>query len=295
MEGAGRPSISVVVPTRDRPSALEACLAALDAQTIADRLEVVVVDDGSVAADTIAVIVARHPIARLVRQGRAGPAAARNAGARKARGETLCFTDDDCLPEVAWVEELVVAIREGADAVAGRTLSPRGALADASEVISRAPAAAAEAFAPSNNLACRKAVFEAVPFDESYQRAAAEDRDWCARLVATGHSLRSQPSARLLHRPHLTLSSFLRRQMRYGQGAYRFRSNARRRLEPISFYVALVQRGFSRGFRVGVLVSLAQVATAYGWARGWLELRREDCEASQARRADASDRLGNDQ
>jgi hypothetical protein len=79
---------------------------------------------------------------------------------------------------------------EAADAVAGTTLSPPGALTDASEVISRAPALAAEPFAPSNNLACRKAFFAAVPFDESYRRAAAEDRDWCLRLIATGHTLR---------------------------------------------------------------------------------------------------------
>jgi glycosyltransferase involved in cell wall biosynthesis len=291
MKRADHPRISVVVPTRDRPAPLARCLDALSVQTVRDRLELIVVDDGSVAADEVAAVVARHTRARLIRMGGGGPAAARNAGAQAARGSFLCFTDDDCLPEVDWAEKLTVAIREGADAVAGRTLSTRGVLADASEVISGAPVAA-EPFAPSNNFACTKAVFEAVPFDESYRRAAAEDRDWCARLVAAGHTLRSEPSARVLHRPQLTLSSFLRRQVRYGQGAYRFRSNACRRLEPIWFYVALVRRGFARSFAVGVLVSLAQFATAFGWARGWLELRREHHEASHAHRASASDRAG---
>ena len=100
MGAAGKPAISVVVPTRDRPAALGACLAALDGQTFDEPLEVVVVDDGSDAADWIAGIVARHPNARLVRQRGAGPAAARNAGARQAGGETLCFTDDDCVPQM---------------------------------------------------------------------------------------------------------------------------------------------------------------------------------------------------
>lgn len=266
----------MVVPTRDRLTALEACLGALDGQTLAERLEVVVVDDGSVAGESVAGIVARHPNARLVRQCAAGPAAARNAGARHAGGETLCFTDDDCRPQVDWVEELMAAIEDGADAVAGRTLSPPGALADASELISRAPTLAGEPFAPSNNLACNRAVFEAVPFDESYHRAAAEDRDWCLRLTATGHTLRSQPTARVLHQPNLTLSSFLRRQVRYGHGAYRFRRKAERELEPFGFYVALVRRGFARGFTVGVLVALAQLATALGWTRGRLEVQRQE-------------------
>jgi glycosyltransferase involved in cell wall biosynthesis len=272
---AGKPAISVVVPTRDRPAALGACLAALDGQTFDEQLEVVVVDDGSDAASGIAGIVARHPKARLVRQRGAGPAAARNAGARQAGGETLCFTDDDCVPQIDWVEKLAAAIEDGADAVAGRTLSPPGALAEASEIISRAPALAAEPFAPSNNLACRKAVFEAVPFDESYRHAAAEDRDWCLRLVAAGHTLRSEPSACVIHQPNLTLSSFLRRQVRYGHGAYRFRSKADRPLEPLGFYVALARRGFARGFTVGVLVSVAQFATALGWTRALLEAQRQ--------------------
>jgi glycosyltransferase involved in cell wall biosynthesis len=275
MAAVGKRAISVVVPTRDRVTSLEACLGALDRQTFAERLEVVVVDDGSVAADEVARIVARHPNARLVRQSNAGPATARNAGARHADGETLCFTDDDCLPQVDWVEKLMAAIDQGADAVAGRTLNPPGRLADASEIISRAPALASEPFAPSNNLACKKSVFEAVPFDESYQHAAAEDRDWCLRLVATGHTLRSQPSARVLHQPHLTLSSFLRRQVRYGRGAYRFRRKAERQLEPVGFYFDLIRRGFARGFTVGVLVSLAQLATALGWTRGRLEVQRQ--------------------
>lgn len=264
----------MVVPTCDRLAGLEVCLDALDGQTFAERLEVVVVDDGSVAAEGVAAIVARHPKARLVRQSAAGPAAARNAGARQAGGETLCFTDDDCLPDMDWVEELVGAIENGADAVAGRILSPPGALADAAEIISLAPVLAGEPFAPTNNLACRKAVLEDVPFDESYRRAAAEDRDWCVRLIDAGHTLRLQPSARVLHQPNMTLSSFLRRQVRYGQGAYRFRRKADRPLEPLGFYAALVRRGFAHGFAVGVLVSLAQLATALGWTRGRLEAQR---------------------
>ena len=42
------PSVSIVVPTRDRPLALARCLAAIERlDHPAERLEVVVVDDGS--------------------------------------------------------------------------------------------------------------------------------------------------------------------------------------------------------------------------------------------------------
>ncbi len=293
--GPTEPQTSVVVPTRDRPAALSACLEALSAQTAVDRLEVIVVDDGSVAADEVAAVVARHARARLFRAAGDGPAAARNEGTRRARGAILCFTDDDCLPQIDWVERLTEAIERGADAVAGTTLSAGGALADASELVARAPAGARPSdggdllFAPSNNLACTKAAFDAVPFDESYPDAAAEDREWCARLTAAGFVLRSAPAASVVHRQELTLRSFLSRQVRYGQGAYRFRRRNRGgRLEPLNFYTALLRRAFTQSFTVGLLVAAAQAATTFGFVSGWAALRREDRAVTSRDRADAS-------
>ena len=127
------------------------------------------------------------------------------------------------------------------------------------------------AFAPSNNLACTKAAFDATPFDEAYPDAAGEDREWCARLTAAGYALRSEPGARLVHHQDLTLRRFLRQQVRYGEGAYRFRrrSGDSRPLESIGFYRALFQRGFAEGVSVGLLVLVAQAATAAGFGRAW--------------------------
>lgn len=272
----------MVVPTRDRPDALGRCLDALEAQTVAAQLEVIVVDDGSVAATAISSVIDRHPSARLIRRVGGGPAAARNTGARATAGSFLCFTDDDCTPETDWVEQLVEALQRGADAAGGRTIAAGGALAEASELIARAPVKAATpgcvTFTPSNNLACWKTVFDATPFDESYPDAAGEDREWCARLIASGHSLRSIASARLVHHQELTPRSFLRQQARYGEGAFRFRrrGNVHRPLEPPSFYIALLRRAFARSFRVGLLVCAAQGATAVGFIRGWAMQRGHD-------------------
>ncbi len=266
-----------MLPTRDRPDQLNRCLEALGAQTEVDRVEVVVVDDGSTAADAVAAVVARHPCARLIRRAGGGPAAARNSGARSARGSFLCFTDDDCVPRPDWVERLVESLTQGADAAAGATLSRGGALAEASELVAHAPAAAHPrgesdlAFAPSNNLACTKTVFETMLFDESYPDAAGEDRDWCERLTAAGYVLRFQPEACVAHHQELTFRRFLRQQIRYGQGAFRFRRRGgeRRPFEPAAFYTALVRGAFARSFTVGLLVCVAQAATAAGFIRGW--------------------------
>jgi glycosyltransferase involved in cell wall biosynthesis len=273
---SGVPShVSVIVPTRDRPEALSACLAALVAQTIADRLEVIVVDDGSRRAADVAAVVARHPPARLVAGAGAGPAAARNAGAAAAGGEILCFTDDDCVPHPDWAERLAAEIEGGADAAAGTTVGSGGALAAAAELVAGAPGRAGPrdgrrlAFAPSNNLACSKSVWSTVRFDESYPSAAAEDREWCARIAAAGYTLLLAPDACVVHRQALSLRTFLQRQVRYGEGAYRFRrqGSGSRQLEPPSFYAALLRSAFASGFAVGVLVAAAQVATALGFVR----------------------------
>ncbi len=61
-------TVSVVVPTRDRPQKLERCLAALGEEEI----ELVVVDDGSADAERVAAL-ARAAGAKLVRLQGAGP------------------------------------------------------------------------------------------------------------------------------------------------------------------------------------------------------------------------------
>jgi glycosyltransferase involved in cell wall biosynthesis len=210
-------------------------------------------------------VVARHRPARLVRLDGRGPAAARNAGVQAAGGEVLCFIDDDCVADEAWAERLAGAVAR-ADAVGGTTVGMGGALAEAAELIARAPAAAAP-FTPSNNLACSRQLIESEPFDETFPDAAGEDREWCARIVGKGYALATEPNARVTHRQELSLASFLRRQYRYGRAAYRFRAarGGVARPERPGFYLDLVRRGFAQGVRVGLLVVLAQAATAAGW------------------------------
>jgi glycosyltransferase involved in cell wall biosynthesis len=275
-------SISVVIPTRDRPQALGRCLRALNAQTISLELEVIVVDDGSFAGGAVAEVVRQYRFARLIRQPASGPATARNVGVASACGSVVCLTDDDCEPEAAWAESLARAIHSGADAAAGRTLSgdSDSALAAASELIAAAPMwiagppAEELSFAASNNLACRRDVLTALPFDEGYGRAAGEDRDWCSRLRAAGYALRAEPAATLVHRPELTFRAFFRQQLRYGRGAFRFRSTrTARRLERPSFYALLVRRSFREGARVGCLVCVGQVVTAMGFIAEWRSSR----------------------
>ena len=64
----------------------------------------------------------------LLRQGNAGPAAARNRGAKAAKGEFLAFTNDDCQPLPNWLDRFAASLAITPTAmIGGKTLN---ALAD---------------------------------------------------------------------------------------------------------------------------------------------------------------------
>ncbi len=87
--------VSVVVPVHDGRRYLAEALRSVlgEGRAVA---EVVVVDDGS-SDDSAAVAAAFGPPVRVVRQPRAGPAAARNRGIEEASGTVLAFLDADDL------------------------------------------------------------------------------------------------------------------------------------------------------------------------------------------------------
>ena len=65
--------------------------------------EIILVDDGSVPPVDPAVAEG----ALLVRTPGLGLAGARNVWLREARGEIVCFTDDDCEPDAGWVDAAI--------------------------------------------------------------------------------------------------------------------------------------------------------------------------------------------
>jgi len=121
--GVGAPDVTVVVPVRDGAGVIGPCVESLLALDYpADRLEIVVVDNGS--TDGTREILERFSgRIRIGEEARRGPAAARNAGIRLAQGELVAFTDADCVVDPSWLRELVR--RRGADAevVGGRILA----------------------------------------------------------------------------------------------------------------------------------------------------------------------------
>lgn len=90
------PAVSVIVPTYNRCKLLHQAIQSVLDQTFAD-FELIVINDGS--TDETESMVQSMPDKRIVYlyQDNRGRSMARNLGLRQAKGEYLCFLDDDDL------------------------------------------------------------------------------------------------------------------------------------------------------------------------------------------------------
>ncbi len=122
--------ISIIIATVNRAPLLPELLRTLAASIAASGLaaEVLVVNNGSTDdTDAVTAALARELPAmdvRLLREPTSGLSYARNAGMRAARGEVLCFLDDDTVISLPWLAEMAAAFTLGPNvgAVAGRVL-----------------------------------------------------------------------------------------------------------------------------------------------------------------------------
>lgn len=100
----------MIVPTRNRQQKLAMCLDGLSRQTHGS-CEVIVIDDGSTDGTTQTVADRQQAFGedrlRLLQNDEPrGANASRNRGIRESRGRLIAFIDDDCIPDVDWLEHL---------------------------------------------------------------------------------------------------------------------------------------------------------------------------------------------
>lgn len=109
----GPAPLSIIIPAHNEEVLLGATIDALHeaARTVGDGYEIVVVDDSS--SDRTADVAVAHG-ARAVRAEVHQIAAARNAGARAARGAMLVFVDADTIVRPDVLRDAVAALRSGA-------------------------------------------------------------------------------------------------------------------------------------------------------------------------------------
>lgn len=207
--------ISVIIPVYNGAHTLPVCLLALRHQSRPPD-EIIVVDDGS--TDHSASVAARLGVT-VLGQLNAGPAAARNHGARVARGEILLFTDADCVPARDWVEQMVQAMADptiaGAKGVyrtRQRELVARFVQQEYQDRYDRMAGQPQIDFVDTYSAAYRRSLFLAAGgFDTSFPTASVEDQEFSFRLAAQGQRLVYVPKARVHHRHDHTVGEYARR------------------------------------------------------------------------------------
>lgn len=195
---------SVVIPVYEHWHLVPGLLERLDRQTFSQQgFEVILVDNASRnfspppdLPDNVHVVRCDIP----------GSYAARNDGARRARGEWLAFTDADCLPASTWLAELnEAAARLGKDTlIAGPVeivaISARPGAFEIYDMVKGIPQEryVSRGYAATANLALSKTLFDRLGgFDGS--RFSGGDAEFCRRAGAAGYPVVLASDAHVEH------------------------------------------------------------------------------------------------
>jgi mycofactocin system glycosyltransferase len=275
------PSVSVVIPARDRAEELRRCLGALRGLDYPlEKVEVIVVDDGSRDAT---VQVARESGALVVDSGGfgRGPGAARNRGAAEASGDLLAFVDSDCVASAGWLAELVGWFRSSEVVAVGglveglRTAAPldRYEAAMSSLTLGRREKTGAGGndtfYLPSCNLLVRREAFgRAGGFRPELH--VGEDVDLSWRLRDAGGTLVYSPAGAVCHEHRSRLLAFACRRFEYGtsEGALQVLHPARHKRLVVPRSLGLAAGLLAASVLFGLLPLSLLAAVLLAWDAG---------------------------
>ena len=202
------PSVSIVLPTRNRPAELAQAIACVGRQSHPELELILVRDGGSPLTEEVRRAIDRleFPTQLIERDDPPeGAGLARNHGVRSARADAIAFLDDDDLWEPGHVGRLAAALDKDAQADV--------IYADAwiSDVASgaRRPLAqefnlailGRDGFIPPSAMAARRGAFERFGLFDPELRYS-EDWDWLLRVARSGGRISRLPGASVTIRIH---------------------------------------------------------------------------------------------
>jgi GT2 family glycosyltransferase len=141
---------------------------------------------------------------RYLRSDQRGAAAGRNAGIRSVTSKFFGTTDDDCIADFRWVEEIALALgRYPRDIITGRVLAsepgaPSVTTFDTPRVYKKFPLQGGH-FSGGNFAAALTLFNDVGPFDESVLLRFCEDPEWSYRAMVKGYPIRYVPQVSVTH------------------------------------------------------------------------------------------------
>lgn len=264
--------LSVIVPVYNQWHLLPFLLDAITEQRNAPVFEVLLVDNGS---DVREPLPRQYPFVRQLHCETRGSYAARNAGARVARGQVLVFTDADCRPERDWLATIWREMAAGTKAqlLAGDIrLVPRNLLApnifESYDMMTGMQQAryVRRGYAITANLAVPREVFRNLEGFNARAYSGA-DAEFCRRAVQRGVPLVYCPEMVIEHPARASLSALMTK-VRRVKGGQLAQPSKRERLiwaarafaPPARAWWRIMRRpGFSAGQKLGAALVQARL------------------------------------
>lgn len=215
--------VSVIIPAYNAQETIKALLdVLLDQDLSKNEFEIIVVDDGS--TDKTGFRVKKYPVVYF-KQKNKGAGAARNLGAKKAKGEILVFVDSDCLVPDNWLKNHYQKQQnKDFSIIGGGVKKPKegnylawtdyfSSWHNAHEDLEKHK----PEYVPSLNLSVKKKDFEKIGgFWE--KKLTGEDVDFCFRARKTGVKILFIPSLAVWHQTP-TLKGWLKHHFNWGYHA----------------------------------------------------------------------------
>lgn len=199
---ATQPHVTVIIPTLNSRTIGQTLAAVRGQRYDMGRVEVLVV-----GLDPHHLVQEDELVRFIATEGPVSAARARNLGLAQARGNIICFTDDDCVPALDWLEKLLGPYQTAGVSVVGGGMSLPGhgywaqcdAVTSAYEQLVFQPAGPRRQL-PSLNFSIRRELLAQFNgFSESFPKAAGEDSHLSARLRQAGYTLWFSPEAMVEH------------------------------------------------------------------------------------------------
>jgi GT2 family glycosyltransferase len=226
------PRVSIIIPTRDQGEILRTCIQSIFDRTTYDNYDILIVDNGSIEDDALALLeeLERDPRVKVLREpGPFNYSALNNKAVSATNAEFICFLNNDTrviTPE--WLSELVSRACQPAAGCIGlrllyddRTVQHAGVVLGlggaAGHVFNRVPCEADGTYGRLT-VACnysaltgacllvRRSLFLAVGgFDQNQLPVVFSDVDLCMKVQDLGYHNVYTPFAELFHHGSLSL------------------------------------------------------------------------------------------
>ena len=225
-------TVSVIIITRNRFKQLKNCLDCLMAQTSFPQ-EVLIVDSSD-NGETKKLVEKYQKSAKpkiiYHKVSHVSVSFSRNQGLKRANGDIIAFTDDDCYPLRDWIKEIIKAHQGFPEAMAigGRVINKNtqnfwAGTASRMQAVYMLSSGTIheEPFLLTSNLSLKKNIIlkEKMFFDE--ELLGGEDVDLCRRLKEKGYKVLYNPKIVVEHDFRTSLKGFLSQWFFYGKSSVR--------------------------------------------------------------------------